>query len=89
MIKVLLLGSFDRDYERLLKQDKELGSLVLKRIDIFKRNPDDTRLRNHTLRKRMRDKWSFSITDNIRIVYEWTNKTTVRFLAIGKHEEVY
>ena len=37
----------------------------------------------------MAEKWAFSITDDIRIVYEWLNKNTVRFLAIGGHNRVY
>jgi mRNA-degrading endonuclease YafQ of YafQ-DinJ toxin-antitoxin module len=53
------------------------------------RNPDDTRLDRHPLTKKMGGKWAFSITDDIRIVYEWLGKNTVRFLAIGKHRKVY
>ena len=60
-----------------------------KRIRWFKKNPHDTRLDNHLLTKKMIGKWAFSITDDIRIVYEWTNQTTVRFLAIGSHNKVY
>jgi len=37
----------------------------------------------------MKGKFAFSITDDIRIVYEWLGKSTVRFLAIGEHEKVY
>jgi len=37
----------------------------------------------------MKGKWAFSVTDDIRIVYEWLGKTTVRFLAIGRHSKVY
>ncbi len=37
----------------------------------------------------MKGKWAFSITDDIRIVYEWKTKNVVRFLAIGGHEKVY
>jgi mRNA-degrading endonuclease YafQ of YafQ-DinJ toxin-antitoxin module len=37
----------------------------------------------------MKGKWAFSITDDIRIIYEWKDKNVVRFLAIGTHPEVY
>ncbi|MBI2086543.1 hypothetical protein HYT74_04330 [Candidatus Daviesbacteria bacterium] len=53
------------------------------------KNPQDTRLKNHSLTGRMIGKWAFSITGDIRIVYEWLGKTAVRFLAIGGHKKVY
>jgi len=37
----------------------------------------------------MRGKFSFSITGDVRIVYEWLGRNEVRFLAIGGHRKVY
>lgn len=73
----------------LISQDNSLEQVVVERIKWFQRNPQDTRLDNHLLTKKMAGKWAFSITDDIRIVYEWLTKTTVRFLAIGGHKKVY
>ncbi len=56
---------------------------------LTQKNPNDTRLDNHQLTKRMEGKWAFSITDDIRIVYEWLGKNTARFLAIGGHSKIY
>lgn len=75
--------------EEIVLVDPSLEKEVEKRTEWFRKNPQDTRLDNHNLTKRMEGKWAFSITDDIRIVYEWTNKTTVRFLAIGPHSKVY
>ena len=58
-------------------------------VERFKRNPQDTRLDNHELTKKLLGRWAFSITDDIRIVYEWLRKNEVRFLAIGGHLQVY
>jgi len=88
MIKVQLSGRFHQIYKGFTKHP-ELRALVFHKIDLFKRNPDDSRLRNHKLTGRMEGKWSFSIDGDIRIVYEWIGKSTVRFLAIGAHKEVY
>lgn len=65
------------------------GSRVDARVHWFRNNPNDTRLRNHKLHKDLKGKWAFSVTGEIRIVYEWIGKTTVRFLAIGTHQDVY
>lgn len=89
MLKVRFGGNFDKMYTELLETEPEINILVFERITLFKRNPSDTRLRNHKLTKRMNDKWAFSITEDIRIIYEITGKNTVRFLAIGPHEKVY
>lgn len=59
------------------------------RTRLFEKNHTDTRLQNHPLHKRLEGKWAFSVNEDIRIVYEWIGKTTVRFLAIGRHETVY
>lgn len=73
----------------LTSQDESLEQIIAERIKWFQGNPQDTRLDNHPLTKRLKSKWAFSITDDLRIVYEWVGKTTVRFLAIGGHKKVY
>lgn len=75
--------------EELLTEDPNLLSQISQLIKLFKKNPRDTRLRNHKLSGKMAGQFAFSITDDIRIIYKITGKNTVRFLAIGPHEKVY
>ena len=89
MPKIDRNGEFEQQYAELCQEDHLLESEIKKRIRWFKKNPKDSRLDNHSLTKKMIGKLAFSITDDIRIVYEWTNQTTVRFLAIGLHSKVY
>ena len=89
MVKIKEAGSYDRALEDLLFENPDLDKEIEKRIIWFKKNPKDTRLDNHPLTKGMMGKWAFSITDDIRIVYKWFSKTTLRFLAIGPHAKVY
>lgn len=89
MIKVKQAGKFNKLLNELYVENPELELEVNQRVRWFRSNPDDTRLDNHALTKRMEGKWAFSITDDIRIVYEWLGKTTVRFLAIGGHKKAY
>jgi len=89
MIKIRTSGDFDKDYRELLKENPEIKIETAKRIILFSQNPLDTRLENHRLPKRRRNKWAFSIADDVRIIYEWKGKTTARFLAIGRHDKVY
>lgn len=89
MVKVNRSGKFNEELKILSTDNLELNEFVEKQILLFTKNPDDTRIDNHPLAKRMEGKWAFSVTDDIRIVYEWIGKTTVRFLAIGPHQGVY
>ena len=89
MVKVKLSGKFDANYKELISSDSELESVIWDRIVIFHNKSSDTRLHNHKLKGKLKGKWAFSITDDIRIVYEWKTKNVVRFLAIGRHEKVY
>lgn len=89
MIKIRNSGNFDRNYKELTLRKPKLKIAVDQRVTLFSRKPHDLRLRNHALRRRMKGKWAFSITEDVRIVYVWQSKNTVRFLAIGKHHQVY
>ncbi len=89
MAKINRTGAFDQMYLDLCKEFPDLEPVITQRIRWFKKNPKDTRLDNHLLLKPMEDKWAFSITDDLRIVYDWTTKTTARFLDIGPHSKVY
>jgi mRNA-degrading endonuclease YafQ of YafQ-DinJ toxin-antitoxin module len=73
----------------LLASQPSLEKVIFKKVKWFKTNPNDSRLKNHALKRRMKGKFSFSITDDIRIIYERMGKNTVRFLAIGGHSKVY
>lgn len=89
MQKISITGKFDNSLEDLLNSEPELENTIKQRIKLFRTNPQDTRLENHPLTGRLKNKWAFSITEDIRIVYEWSGKTNARFLAIGHHIKVY
>lgn len=89
MLRVEKTGKFKQLLDELHLTNPELKTEIDQRIRWFQKNPQDTRLRNHYLTGRMAEMHAFSITGDIRIVYEWIGKTTVRFLAIGGHKRVY
>lgn len=89
MIKVSLSGKYDLMYQGLIAKEQDFTLVVDQKIAIFRKNPQDTRLDNHLLKKRLKGKWAFSVTDDIRIIYKWCGKNSVRFLGIGPHALVY
>lgn len=87
MIKIVRSGEYTQNLLEI--SDNQLLDKVQYQVNLFIVNTEDTRLRSHALRKRMKGKFAFSITSDVRIVYEWLGKNTVRFLAIGGHKKVY
>lgn len=89
MVNVKCTGNYYLDLQQLLFTQPQLKQKIDNAVILFLKNPDDTRVLNHVLKDRIEDKWAFSITNDVRIVYEWMGKNTVRFLAIGGHNKVY
>lgn len=89
MLKIQRTGQFNQWLDELCFENLKLATLINEFIILFQKNPEDTRLNNHALTKKMEGKSAFSITDDIRIIYEWVGPTTVRFLDIGPHTTVY
>jgi mRNA-degrading endonuclease YafQ of YafQ-DinJ toxin-antitoxin module len=88
-MKIELSGRYDQMYRELLRRDPCMAKTVTEKTLLFRKNSKDTRLHAHTLKKRMRGKYAFSVTDDIRIIFVRIGKSTARFLAIGSHEDVY
>lgn len=88
MIKVVRSQRYEETLKKLLIDYKDIES-IRTAIKIFLRKPDDTRLKTHALRKRLAGKYAFSVDDDVRVIFEWLGKNMVRFLTIGKHNDVY
>lgn len=82
-------GRFEEMLVDLVQQNEDMRELVRDQIKLFRKNPEDTRLDVHFMKRRLRGKWAFDIDDDVRILFEWKGKHIVRFLAIGDHEKVY
>lgn len=89
MLRIIRTGKFEKMLADTAEKNIEILPLVRDRIKLFEKNPDDTRLDNHSLTKQMAGKYAFSVDDDVRIIYERIGKGTVRFLAIGRHPKVY
>ena len=88
MIKIVRSRKYEVGLKNLLTKYEDIDSVSLA-IRLFSKNPDDTRLRTHPLRRRLKGRFAFNVDDDIRIIFEWLGKHRVRFLAIGKHKDVY
>lgn len=89
MVKVVFLETYFRGLVKTLTKYPDLNEEIENRVLWFRKNPKDTRLKDHALKKKMKGKYAFSITNDIRIIYRWVGKNKAQFLNIGKHIDVY
>jgi len=89
MVKIIFGNQHSNMLHKILHKQPGLKTMIDASVNRFKKNPNDSRLENHKLKKRLSGKLAFSVNGDIRIVYEWIGKNTARFLAIGGHAKVY
>lgn len=54
----------------------------------FASDPLDPLLRTHKLKGELEGYWSFSVDDNLRVIFRWDGE--IAFLVnLGSHDEVY
>jgi addiction module RelE/StbE family toxin len=86
-MKIVFRKKFVRQYESLREYDRVKVDYTISK---FITDPRDPILRNHALHGRMKDKRSFSVANNLRIIFEVEGDyITVFMLAVGSHNQVY
>jgi addiction module RelE/StbE family toxin len=80
---------FQKNYIKRIKFSKKLDTNFHEKVELFVVDPNNKILNNHCLIGKMKGLYSFSITGDIRIVYQWINSERVLFLDIGSHNQVY
>ncbi len=61
------------------------------RLEAFTEEPFNPKLKTHKLSGKLKGLWSFSIEQNIRVLFYFTKgkPTKAVFVDIGTHDEVY
>lgn len=81
-MEVLYTSRFGREAKRV---PRHLRSAVESRVEIFKNNPFDPRLKTHKLTGALKEFWSFSIDYHYRIMFEFIESNKALFHSIGDH----
>ena len=81
-MEVHYTSRFSREAKRA---PHHLRPLVEERVDLFKKNPHDPRLKTHKLTGKLREYWSFSIDYRWRIIFEFVSADHALFHSIGDH----
>lgn len=81
-------GAFKRAFKnRVAGQPME--NLFWKKLDIFREDPFDARLKTHRLVAKLEGYWAFSVAYDCRVVFRFLSDDRVLLIDIGTHEEVY
>ncbi len=83
---VVTSKSFDKKFKKL---SKKIQLQAKERISLFTENPFSVILNNHMLHGDQKMLRSINVNADIRIVYEKVDDTTVRFLEIDTHSNLY
>lgn len=82
-------ASFKKSYQKRIAGKAVLVQKTRERIGLFRHDRRHPLLKDHALAGSMRIYRSFSITGDIRVVYQQVSEDRARFIDIGSHNQVY
>lgn len=77
---------FDKQYAKL---NAKVKTSFKQRIELFKTNPFDVGLRNHSLKGKYLGFRSIDVTGDVRALYTTKGDTIIIFGFIGTHSQLY
>jgi addiction module RelE/StbE family toxin len=73
---------------KLIDANPKLEDSVNKTLRLLESNPFDPSLKTHKLEGRLKDKYSCSLTDDLRIVFKLIGKV-IHLINVGPHGKSY
>jgi len=89
MLKIYFSKTFEKSYKKRIRDNKKLRIQYQKRVALFQKNSQSLLLYTHKLTGGAIDRYAFSITGDIRVVYRIYEDGSVLFDDIGSHNQVY
>jgi mRNA-degrading endonuclease YafQ of YafQ-DinJ toxin-antitoxin module len=85
-MKIFYLKKFIKQYKKLSLENKKLAE---EKEEIFRKNPFDSRLKTPKLHGDLKGFLVFSVSNNIRIIFDFDENKNVRFYTVGNHDIYY
>jgi addiction module RelE/StbE family toxin len=89
MVEIAFSPSFIKNFKKRTKNNKIVFEKFAEKLNIFKNDPFDPRLKTHKLTGELKDLYSYSIDYDLRIIFCLYESNKVIFTDIGTHDEVY
>ena len=83
MINVVYTKSFVRRFKKL---ENDVEEEAFKKIELFKNRSNHRVLKVHKLHGDMKDSFSFSVNQKVRIVFRYLSDEEVILIAIDDHD---
>lgn len=89
MIEVAFSSSFKRAFKKRVAGNADIEARFWERVERFKNDPFDPKLRTHKLSGKLKELWSFSIEYDLRVIFYFVDDQRTLFIDVGTHDEVY
>ncbi|HEY6327726.1 MAG TPA: type II toxin-antitoxin system mRNA interferase toxin, RelE/StbE family [Blastocatellia bacterium] len=88
-MEIAFSSSFKKALRKRIASDPGVEARFWERVEMFKTNPFDPRLRTHKLSGKLKDLWSFGVEYDLRVIFHFVDDQRAYFIDIGTHKEVY
>jgi len=82
-VRVEVTSRFQQSFDKL---PPDLRHLTVRRVAVFAANPFDPRLRTHKLKGKLKDFWSFSVTEAYRVLVTFPQSGVALLHDVGTHD---
>ena len=89
MRKVKFSNKFEKQYQNRILQNAKLSKRFDDRLELFTVGISGYPLNDHALTGKLTGKRSFSVSNDIRVLYEIDEYGFCVFLDVGSHNQVY
>ena len=89
MLKISWDPGFKRIYKKKIKRDDQLKKEFWESMELFEKDPFQSRLKTHKLSGKLKGLWAFSINYDLRVVFRFLTQNEVLLVDIGTHDEIY
>ena len=90
MTMIYYTSAFEKEYRKLVRKNPQLREKTKRKIEFFLKNSQHPSLRIHkAYSSKVGEVFSFSIEEDLRILFRWKGKDKMIFYRIGSHKEIY
>ena len=87
-MKIKISRQFQKSFGKLTKKNSLLSEKIKTKVTLFRNDINHPSLKVHKLTGKLNNAWSFSVNEDIKILFIYNNDH-VLFVEIGGHDKVY
>ena len=91
-MKIIQDKKFIKEVSKLIVNNTQLKNKLIEVYELMEKNIFDPKLKTHKLQGELKERWSCSLTYNLRIIFKFreiNNEKVIELLMVGDHDSVY